>query len=234
MSVVNRQFWPLKPFGPVVLKSTISDELHEILLRRANDIRKNKKTKKQNDQRKQLAGNLSEEYNYRGVFTLQEEKIVDEELIWLAHQFTFFSHKINNLPEYKFLKPEDIILQKPLWVNFMKSGEWNPAHTHTGDISCVIYLQVPEEIFKENSEAEHTKNSNTPSAGKIEFKYGENIGYSHTGNMIQPVVKDCYFFPANLTHMVYPFKSKVERISVSCNFNDKILATYNLNGVSRK
>ena len=41
-------------------------------------------------------------------------------------------------------------------------------------------------------------------------------------------VKDIYIFPAKLHHLVYPFKSKVERISVSVNFADKINAMRNL------
>ena len=36
--------------------------------------------------------------------------------------------------------------------------------------------------------------------------------------MRQPVEKDLYIFPAKLRHLVYPFKSKTERISVSVNF----------------
>ena len=57
-------------------------------------------------------------------------------------------------------------------------------------------------------------------SGKIEFKYGDNIGYCKNGITYMPKEKDIFFFPAGLTHMVYPFKSKVERVSVSVNFSD--------------
>ena len=60
-----------------------------------------------------------------------------------------------------------------------------------------------------------------PSNGLIEFMYGENIGLTSTGTMRTPKEKDIYFFPARLNHMVYPFKSNVERVSVSYNFGDK-------------
>tara|TARA_Y100000004_G_C8731281_1_gene334421 strand:- start:291 stop:632 length:342 start_codon:yes stop_codon:yes gene_type:complete len=100
----------------------------------------------------------------------------------------------------------------------MKSGEWNPIHLHTGDVSCVGYLSVPQAIMDENTKAEHSKNSNTPTAGKIEFHYGETIGYDCCGEMHQPIEGQIWFFPAKLRHSVYPFKSKVERVSFSVNF----------------
>jgi len=226
MSLIGRQFNLHQNFGPYIIRSTISDELHKILLDTANKIRKNKKLKKDNDYRKSLAGNLTEEYSYANAFTSKENKIVEEELTWLASQYTKFS-KIA-LKKDLGLEPNQIVIQKPVWVNFMKSGEWNPAHNHTGDISCVTYLKVPKEIEEENYTSEVSSKSNTPSAGKIEFQYGDHIGYCNTGVMMNPREKDIYFFPAKLHHMVYPFKSKTERISVSVNFADKLNAMRNL------
>ena len=107
---------------------------------------------------------------------------------------------------------------EPIWVNYMKAGEWNPSHFHAGLISCVAYLSVPEEIEIENVESEHSKKSNIPSAGRIQWTYGESIQFSETYFTKVPKEKDIWFFPAELKHYVYPFKSDVERISVSCNF----------------
>ena len=226
MSLVGRQFNVHRNFGPYIIRSTISDELHKILLDTANKIRKNKKLKKDNDYRHSLAGNLTEEYSYANAFTPKQEKIVEEELVWLASQYTKFSKQV--LGKDLGIEPKDIIMQRPVWVNFMKQGEWNPAHNHTGDISCVMYLKVPKEIAEENDTSELSSKSNTPSAGKIEFQYGDSIGYCNTGSIMSPIEKDIYIFPAKLQHMVYPFKSKTERISVSVNFADKVNAMRNL------
>ena len=226
MSLVGREFNITRNFGPYILRSTISDELHKILLDTANKIRKNKKLKKDNDYRKALAGNLAEEYSYANAFTTKEEKIVEEEFVWLASQYTKFSKQALN--KDLSLEPHQIVFQKPVWVNFMKAGEWNPVHNHTGDLSCVTFLQVPKEIEEENKTSELSSKSNTPSAGKLEFNYGDDIGYCNTGSIMNPREKDIYIFPAKLHHMVYPFKSKVERISVSVNFADKVSAMRNL------
>jgi len=226
MSLVGRHFKIHNNFGPYIIRSTISDELHKILLDTAFKIRKDKKLKKDNDYRKRLAGNLTEEYSYVNAFTTKQEQIVEEELTWLASAYT--KQSLNVINKDFSLEPDKIIMQKPAWVNFMKEGEWNPPHNHTGDLSCVMYLKVPKEIDEENEKKEWSKKSNTPSAGKIEFQYGEAIGYCSTGLMITPKEKDIYFFPAKLKHQVYPFKSKVERISVSVNFADKRNALRNL------
>ena len=46
--------------------------------------------------------------------------------------------------------------------------------------------------------------------------------------MYTPREKDMIIFPAKLNHMVYPFQSKKERISVSVNFSDVRRAKLNL------
>jgi len=227
MSTVGRQVHWERYFGPYLVKTTISDELHKLLLNGANKVRNSKKLKKKNDYRKLLAGNLSEEYNYDGVFTKKQEKIVEEEFLWLASMYTKMSEQALRSKE-NIREPNQLVMHKPVWVNFMKAGEWNPSHSHSGDISCVTYLQVPPEIDRENKESETSKQSNTPSAGKIEFRYGEEIGYMKNGVIMTPRVKEIWLFPAKLAHLVYPFKSKVERISVSVNFADRITAARNL------
>jgi len=222
MSLEERQFKVEKPFGPYIVKSTISDETHKILLNTAYKIRKNEKLKKDNDYRKSLAGNLAEEYSYKNAFTKKEEKIVSEELCWMASVYTKMAKDYINVN--RSVEPHNIIIHKPFWVNFMKNGEWNPFHNHTGLISCVCYLKIPKEIAQENNSGKSSSKSNSPSAGKIEFRYGD--GYYFYSNMIsyQPSEKDIIFFPATLQHAVYPFKSKTERISFSCNFADKVLS----------
>jgi len=228
MSVDSREMqWHL-PFGPVIMESTISDETHKILLSRADQLRDgthpnpdiNTET---NDYRNRLAGCLSEEYSYAKAFTKEEMETVENEFTWLAHNFTAAAFKAGKIKDRMIRRPEEIIMNKPVWVNYMKSGEWNPSHNHTGKISCVTYLRVPKEIEDENDKGEHTSKSNTPSAGRIEFQFG-NVGmpYSSGGYIRTPKEKQIFFFPAALSHMVYPFQADTERVSVSVNFEDKV------------
>ena len=119
MSLIGRHFNWFRNFGPYIVQSTISDELHQILLGTANKIRKNKKLKLKNDYRHKLAGNLSEEYSYSGAFTDKEEFIVDQELRWLASHFTKHSKQISG-KDYS-LEPNEILMQKPIFRQGLKA-----------------------------------------------------------------------------------------------------------------
>ena len=89
MSLVGREVIGLyKHFGPYVCKTLISDELHNILLKAGNKMRKDKSLKTRNDYRTRLAGNIKEEYSYSNIFTKKQKDIVNEELLWLASLYT--------------------------------------------------------------------------------------------------------------------------------------------------
>lgn len=215
-----RKYRYKRPFGPYIMQTTMSQEMIDIMLGAGSKIRKNKKLKKQKDFRKKLAGNIAEEYAFtvdEKTFTTDDWETIAEELKWLCNLYTKLSLQAG-LDRSLEVPVEKIKIDYPIWINYMKSGEWNPVHLHTGDVSCVGYLKVPQAIIDENTKAEHSKSSNTPSAGKIEFHYGEKIGFDSTGEINQAYEGEIWFFPAKLRHSVYPFKSKVERVSFSANF----------------
>ena len=240
MSVNDRKVRWHCPFGPVIMESHISDELHNVLLSRADQLRNgthpNKEINKEtNDYRDRLAGNLSEEYSYDKALTQEELDFAEDELTTLAAAYTTCALQAGKIKKRLVRHKSEIIMQKPLWVNYMKAGEWNPSHNHTGDISCVTYLKVPKEINDENEKGEHTKVSNTPSAGRIEFQFG-NVGmkYSSGGYIRTPEEKKIFFFPAQLSHMVYPFKADTERVSMSVNFSDRLHAQETLKQIGER
>ena len=101
------------------------------------------------------------------------------------------------------------------WVNFMKAGEFNPPHVHSGcDFSSVLFIQIPEKLVEE-----HKKFSGTAAGpGGLTFQYGEAQLYSICRKDFFPEEGDLFLFPATLSHFVAPFKSQGERISMSANF----------------
>ena len=68
------------------------------------------------------------------------------------------------------------------------------------------------------------KSKRSASRGKLAFMYGNTEEWSTNVFSIRPVVGQAWIFPAMLTHIVYPFKSKGERRSFSINFGQKRLA----------
>ena len=106
-----------------------------------------------------------------------------------------------------------------LWVNHMKAGEFNPLHTHHGDLTFVAYLDVPKEI--EEEQKNYVGKSAPP--GCIEFMLTfhdfTNKPWATLGKHLTPKTGDLFVFPAKLQHTVPPFKSDVTRISVSGNLD---------------
>ena len=102
-----------------------------------------------------------------------------------------------------------------LWVNYMQPGDFNPMHTHGGDYSFVLFLDVPKQLQKEQENFKGT--SAKPGALMFEFTQQAKPRYATTGTAVLPQTGDFYMFPALLQHWVVPFKSKVTRISVSGN-----------------
>lgn len=106
------------------------------------------------------------------------------------------------------------------WVNFMKAGDFNPPHNHGGEISFVVFPDVPDELIEENKAFK----GNSVGPGAIDFRY---VTVSPATNQFtnshgfMPRTGSFYIFPARLEHWVFPFKSDVTRISISGNLAEK-------------
>jgi len=196
-------------WGPFVMETKVEQEFVDILLEKGKESRE-----KNLDARKHLAGMIDNEYYYEDYES------------WFIPQFTPYiilyikTLKSFWLPDQKPIKEFQMLR---LWINYQKANDYNPPHHHEGDISFVIYLQVPAKIKKEHKRMEGVHNNGGP--GSIIFEYGQELPFSiNTLNKL-PKVGDIFIFPAWLTHYVHAFKSDVERISVSGNIRfeyDKI------------
>ena len=103
-------------------------------------------------------------------------------------------------------------------VNYMKKNEYNPPHDHGDDLSFVIFLDVPEELQKEQKD--FIGNSGGP--GSLGFLYGEGNRQAITYQCVKPKNRDMFIFPAWIKHWVAPFYSDVTRISVSGNITNSV------------
>ena len=94
----------------------------------------------------------------------------------------------------------------------MKKGEFNPPHIHNQELSFVIYVQVPEKLIEEHKNYQGT---DTAGPGGIKFINDWNADFLNIAEVpIFPKEKECYIFPGTLNHMVFPFQSDCERVSV--------------------
>ena len=159
------------------------------------------------DYRDKLAGHLDTE-------NLYEQKDIE----WFTKKFTpyltNYVNSYNSFIEQKETKSDYLKISK-LWINFMKAGDFNPPHIHSGELSFVIYLKVPFEIKLENDKS--IVNDFGP--GSVVFNYGETQDYVLSERAFMPNEGDAFIFNSKLRHHVSPFKSNVERISVSGNIS---------------
>tara|TARA_R100001086_G_scaffold239421_1_gene164803 strand:+ start:210 stop:818 length:609 start_codon:yes stop_codon:yes gene_type:complete len=188
-------------WGPFVLETTAEQEFLSILREKGNESRD-----KNLDCRSELAGVIDHEYYY--------EDYND----WFIPKFSPYIDLYNNILKSTW-KPNSDINQSwsipSLWINYQKSNEYNPPHDHTGDLSFIIYLQVPDEIKDEYEISKDQRKNAGP--GTINFDFGVELPYSISSVVRFPSAGDIFIFPSWLKHFVDPFKSDVERISVSGN-----------------
>ena len=186
------------PFGPYVMKTKVPENIRKRLLK---DGKKDLASYHKN-----LAGHLHTQLKYNEETTRWFYK--ESYIIWQAYREGW-----SNWSGFPNAKCE--LNAYDLWINFMKPGDFNPVHTHGGDYSFVIFLDVPKKILEEQDKFEGT--STPPGCLMFEFTQQAKPKWAQTGNSIRPETGDMYIFPALLQHWVVPFKSNCTRISVSGN-----------------
>ena len=117
--------------------------------------------------------------------------------------------------------PPPIFELQTLWVNYQKQHEFNPPHCHNGLYSFVVFMKIPTH-WKEQHALPISTNSNTPCASDFQFLYGEKNNKNQMHNI--PLCPEdegrILFFPAWLSHQVFPFyECEEERITISGNIS---------------
>lgn len=111
------------------------------------------------------------------------------------------------------------------WLNHQKKTQFQPAHTHDGKYSFVIWLKIPYKIEDEFS-LPFVKEAKEKTPGC--FCFLTPTPFSHHIHQTRILADNTHegkviLFPADLTHMVYPFyTSDKDRISIAGNLSDPI------------
>ena len=186
------------PFGPYVMRTKVPEDIRKRLLTDGKKQLKSYHTR--------LAGHLDSQLKYNDETTNWFYQ--QSSPIWQAYR-EGWSNWTGHPSEVVELSAHD------LWVNFMKPGDFNPVHTHGGDYSFVIFLDVPKKLLDEQDAFEGT--SSKPGSLMFEFTQQAKPKWAITGQAFNPKTGDMVIFPALLQHWVLPFKSKCTRVSVSGN-----------------
>lgn len=189
-------------FGPHLVKTNIDEKDFETIKELAKET--------SSSMHNQLAGKIE--------FQRKFDETVGNKI------FNFFKPKFAeflNSWQHKNRRPDlnyNFYLEN-LWINRMKKGEYNPEHNHSGDISFVYYLDVPEQIHQEQNSGMSVPH------GAIYFTYGKDVGGYPMNHFLDPIFdyvhipkqNELLIFPSYLYHTVQQFDSDVERVSIAGN-----------------
>tara|TARA_R100000231_G_scaffold28581_1_gene25379 strand:- start:160 stop:822 length:663 start_codon:yes stop_codon:yes gene_type:complete len=187
-------------WGPCVLRMKIVDDLKKLLLTEGEKNTKDFTTR--------LAGIIEKETGY-------DEEAKAKVVPYLSNYLGVYDQMYEKFINKKYEKRPHYVMSA-LWINYQKAGEFNPPHDHDGKLSFVIYLQIPEELKKEQTDYK----GKSCGPGGIQFVYGDGPRDCVTYQSFFPEEGDIFIFPAWLKHWVAPFKSDCVRISVSGNVHD--------------
>ena len=189
----------LRPFGPPIAKFSLTSDLVTEINQYVDELVKNKEKSKKLDAGKDLAGQVNQEISF-------EKKFRDKHIVPILEA---------NVRAYIYANTKKKIskcLFKDIWVVRQFRDEYNPVHYHSGHISGVGYLKVPDDL----GQASQKSKISNPN-GQLEIIHGAKMFLSEANIRITPKVGDFYMFPHYTMHNVYPFKSSGERRSISFN-----------------
>lgn len=145
------------------------------------------------------------------------------EYLQIRHNDLIFHHIVNSFrndkwnnkrDEFDVKKHFDLNIDR-IWLNSGTNNSYSPLHIHSGLFSFIVYVNIPytfEEECKLTPNIEVDKVLN----GCTEFV--DNFFYSSIKVAVDKSTEGaCFLFPAWVPHMVYPFKSKGRRITISGN-----------------
>ena len=202
----------LKPFGPSIVKVVMPKEIVVGMNEYVDNLIKNKNEIDKLNHGKYLAGNVTNEFRLDVEF-MKKIKWV-EFLATSCEKWLLEGHNIT-------LRRFDMIAS---WIVRQFKNEYNPTHWHSGHVSGVGYLKVPNTLGES-----YQKNKNQNSNGKLELIHGSKMFLCNSTIKLTPKVGDFYFFPNYLMHNVYPFSdTDEERRSISFNatIDDNIYNVY--------
>ena len=190
----------IKPFGPSIGKTKISNKFFDKLNKEFNNKSKSKKI----DYSSKLASQIKNEIKISNKFI---KRNLEKELKINIKKF-LSNEKVKNIKEIKILN---------LWVVRQFKGEYNPIHYHEGDLSGVGYLKLPKNMINNKL----LKNKKLKTNGTIDFINGQKGFLSKSIYNVVPKIRELIIFPNYLMHTAYPFNIEGERRSFS--FNAKII-----------
>ena len=186
----------ISPFGPKIAVTRVPRKIINQINLEVNNILKSKKRTKQSDYSKKLVGEVQQEIQL-------SKNFIKKYLI------KFINSNVKKYIKKTINRRTKTIKLNNLWIVRQYKNEYNPVHFHSGHISGVGYLKIPNNITKSRKRLKTN--------GTIDFIHGSKSFLNNSIFNHKPKVGDLILFPNYLMHTAYPFKREGERRSFSFN-----------------
>lgn len=101
------------------------------------------------------------------------------------------------------------------WLNVEAHDDFFPMHSHSGEVSYVIYVDIPQYSVRPLGRAQTGLNY---VEGSVEFHYGNRNSLFPDNCKITPQEGQILMFPSEVKHLSYPFRDhSARRVCVSGN-----------------
>jgi hypothetical protein len=178
------------PFGPLIARAEVSSELIEQL-------------------------NLYADGQVRSEGT---EFLLPKDVVFAGGERSLMRETERLIRRYLVLADEPAAAKVRVdifWVVSQYAGTPSPMHFHSGDVSGVLYLKVPQ-LDREDEELQKSYISGRQ-AGYINFLTGGRQRFAKSLVSFKPCVGEFYIFPGWLLHGAEPFRGTGERRSLAFN-----------------
>ena len=191
------------PFGPRVMKSSLSQRVVDAVNKKTDAILKDQKKAKKLDYSQNLAGNVQSEIalslsDVPGLAPIINRLVTEYVSKTIPGQFD----------------PTKTNMTYSSWVVSQYAGDFNPIHIHDAQLSGVFFLKMPL-----GYEEEYRREDHHPTVGCLEFLGSVANTFAKHSYLVKPVLGDLYLFPSWLSHQMYPFRSEGERRSMAFNIH---------------
>jgi len=197
-----------RPFGPTIGEINVKESFVKDLNNYSNKIINDNTKSDKLDAGKGLAGQVKQEFELENDFFNTR---IENYLTELIREYVWKSFEKKTITHEEFSKNFKIRYRSK-WIVRQFENEYNPLHSHTGNVSGVCYLLLPNDF---GPKSQKLKNNNPN--GCIALSHGSEQFISPAIRLIKPTVNKFIFFPNYLLHTVYPFKGEGERRSFSFN-----------------
>ncbi len=183
----------LRPFGPPIYKNNLAiKDIEKINNYLENDLLNDDDKKIKLDASNSLVGKVKEEIHL-------EKEFLEKELL------NIIGPHINSFLISSNYKDHRSINIDSCWVVRQYESEYNPIHSHNGDVSGVLYLKFP-------------KDRKSGKDGSITFVNSPTFFLNRGHVTLIPEIGSIFLFPSYVLHTVYPIReNKEERRCIAFN-----------------